>query len=153
MCVTLFFTSPAFFAKFDFFLDHIITPCAQCTQSVAKHQRAANGHRFVFHYQEIKAKERKYIAGEPGVNPNALPRKSSSRLDKHGGMDGDDPTPRLQQGDTVYWSMLATYVLPILTLCCCSNKLTHAYGDRGGERSEAVDPGRRKFPVPPAVGR
>lgn len=48
-------------------LDHIIAPCQRCTQSVAKHQRSANGHRWVFHVGEIKARERTFFPGEKGV--------------------------------------------------------------------------------------
>jgi hypothetical protein len=83
-----------------------------------KQQSAANGHRFVFHYQEIKARERKYVAGEPGVNPWWKDKKrSASRVgggngdwDKGAFADGDEPIRKLRQGDTVYWSMLAACV-------------------------------------------
>ncbi|GAA5820054.1 hypothetical protein JCM11491_003294 [Sporobolomyces phaffii] len=49
---------------------HIVAPCSKCTESVQKHQRSANHHRFVFHHNEVSAKERTYYPGERGVyNP------------------------------------------------------------------------------------
>lgn len=44
-----------------------MSPCARCTASVARHQRTANHHRFVFHHNEVVARERKYWPGERGV--------------------------------------------------------------------------------------
>ncbi|KAH9808238.1 FAM72 protein-domain-containing protein [Melampsora americana] len=46
---------------------HIICPCSRCVDSVSKHRRAANGHRWVFHYGEVTYKERTYVLDEPGV--------------------------------------------------------------------------------------
>ncbi|EGG04947.1 uncharacterized protein MELLADRAFT_78213 [Melampsora larici-populina 98AG31] len=46
---------------------HIICPCSRCEDSVSKHRRAANGHRWVFHYGEVTYKERTYVLDEPGV--------------------------------------------------------------------------------------
>lgn len=48
---------------------HIVQPCARCTASVAKHQRSANHHRYVFHHNEVASRERRYVPGEPGVIP------------------------------------------------------------------------------------
>lgn len=48
--------------------DHIICPCSRCVDSVSKHRRSANGHRWVFHYGEVTSKERTYVAHEPGVH-------------------------------------------------------------------------------------
>lgn len=46
---------------------HIICPCSRCVDSVSKHRRAANGHRWVFHYGEVTFEERCYVENEPGV--------------------------------------------------------------------------------------
>ncbi|CAH7688280.1 FAM72 protein-domain-containing protein [Phakopsora pachyrhizi] len=46
---------------------HIICPCSRCVDSVSKHRRAANGHRWVFHYGEVTYEERCYVDNEPGV--------------------------------------------------------------------------------------
>lgn len=58
---------------------NIISPCAQCTNSVMKHQRSSNGHRTVLHCSEISVRERRYVCGEPGVRA-ARPLPSSERL-------------------------------------------------------------------------
>lgn len=47
---------------------HIVAPCTKCTDSVQKHQRSANHHRFVFHHNEVSSKERTYYPGERGVH-------------------------------------------------------------------------------------
>lgn len=62
--------------------DHIISPCSRCVDSVSKHRRAANGHRWVFHYGEVNYKERTYVSNEPGVyqaHTSRHSRFSSSR--------------------------------------------------------------------------
>ena len=41
--------------------------CSRYTSSVTTTNRATNGHRFVFHSNEILSFERRYIAGEPGI--------------------------------------------------------------------------------------
>ncbi|GAA5856904.1 hypothetical protein JCM8547_008455 [Rhodosporidiobolus lusitaniae] len=49
---------------------NIVSPCIKCQQSVQKHSRSANHHRFVFHHNEVVARERSYYPGEKGVvNP------------------------------------------------------------------------------------
>ncbi|KII92034.1 hypothetical protein PLICRDRAFT_50474 [Plicaturopsis crispa FD-325 SS-3] len=47
----------------------IVIPCARCTSSITATNRATNGHRFVFHSNEIVSCERRYVPGEPGVIP------------------------------------------------------------------------------------
>ncbi|GAA5944252.1 uncharacterized protein JCM15063_006581 [Sporobolomyces koalae] len=47
---------------------HIVAPCSKCTDSVQKHQRSANHHRFVFHHNEVTSSERTYYPGERGVH-------------------------------------------------------------------------------------
>lgn len=46
---------------------HIVSPCARCTSSVAKHHRSSNGHRTVLHCNEISVRERRYVPGEKSV--------------------------------------------------------------------------------------
>ncbi|PPQ63490.1 hypothetical protein CVT24_005147 [Panaeolus cyanescens] len=47
----------------------IVIPCARCTSSISVNNRTTNGHRFVFHSNEVVGTERHYIKGEAGVNP------------------------------------------------------------------------------------
>ncbi|KAJ8592331.1 hypothetical protein M405DRAFT_812897 [Rhizopogon salebrosus TDB-379] len=47
----------------------IVIPCSRCTSSITATNRATNGHRFVFHSNEILASERYHIPDEPGVIP------------------------------------------------------------------------------------
>ncbi|KAI6046065.1 hypothetical protein EDC04DRAFT_2558740 [Pisolithus marmoratus] len=44
----------------------IVVPCSRCT-SVTANNRATNGHRFVFHSNEVMATVRHHIPNEPGV--------------------------------------------------------------------------------------
>lgn len=53
---------------------HIVSPCSKCTESVSKHQRNANGHRTVLHCNEITARPRRYVPGEPGVRARPVER-------------------------------------------------------------------------------
>ncbi|KAG0141730.1 hypothetical protein CROQUDRAFT_673941 [Cronartium quercuum f. sp. fusiforme G11] len=63
---------------------HIICPCSRCVDSVSKHRRAANGHRWVFHYGEVTFKERTYVTNEPGVyQPTLTSSTSIPRLGRH----------------------------------------------------------------------
>lgn len=43
--------------------------CTRCTYSITATGRATNGHRFVFHSNEVIPTERHYIPDEPGVLP------------------------------------------------------------------------------------
>ncbi|KAF8200921.1 hypothetical protein BJ912DRAFT_921493 [Pholiota molesta] len=43
--------------------------CPRCTASITATNRATNGHRFVFHSNEVIGVERRYITDEPGVIP------------------------------------------------------------------------------------
>ncbi|KAG6845901.1 hypothetical protein H0H87_000707 [Tephrocybe sp. NHM501043] len=43
--------------------------CMQCTSPTTSSNRATNGHRFVFHSNEVVATARRWIADEPGINP------------------------------------------------------------------------------------
>ncbi|KAL7414738.1 hypothetical protein BDY24DRAFT_413955 [Mrakia frigida] len=52
---------------------YIAVACSRCTSSVAKNQRSANGHRFVFHQNEVVSTERLYTPNEPGVVSSAFP--------------------------------------------------------------------------------
>ncbi|EGN99999.1 hypothetical protein SERLA73DRAFT_180355 [Serpula lacrymans var. lacrymans S7.3] len=56
----------------------IVIPCSRCTSSISATNRATNGHRFVFHSNEIKASERHYVSGEPGVIPYDVPVPSAA---------------------------------------------------------------------------
>ncbi|KAF8842993.1 hypothetical protein BDN67DRAFT_898005 [Paxillus ammoniavirescens] len=47
----------------------IVIPCSRCTSSITATNRATNGHRFVFHSNEIIASERHHVPDEPGVFP------------------------------------------------------------------------------------
>ncbi|KAF9481539.1 hypothetical protein BDN70DRAFT_930777 [Pholiota conissans] len=47
----------------------IVYPCPRCTASISATNRATNGHRFVFHSNEVTGTERRYITDEPGVIP------------------------------------------------------------------------------------
>ncbi|TFK20792.1 hypothetical protein FA15DRAFT_707806 [Coprinopsis marcescibilis] len=47
----------------------IVVPCTRCTSSINTSNRSTNGHRFVFHSNQIVATERRYIPGESGVKP------------------------------------------------------------------------------------
>ncbi|KAH9485055.1 Protein FAM72A [Psilocybe cubensis] len=47
----------------------IVVPCTRCTYSIGATNRATNGHRFVFHSNEVVGTERHYVQGEPGVVP------------------------------------------------------------------------------------
>ncbi|KAF8967842.1 hypothetical protein BDZ97DRAFT_1916427 [Flammula alnicola] len=47
----------------------IVIPCSRCTSSISATNRATNGHRFVFHSNEVVGTERHYIHDEPGVIP------------------------------------------------------------------------------------
>lgn len=65
---------------------NIVSPCSKCNASVQKHQRSANHHRFVFHHNEVTARERTYYPGDPGVSnpivrlqPSPTPSRDSSR--------------------------------------------------------------------------
>ncbi|MBW0571810.1 hypothetical protein O181_111525 [Austropuccinia psidii MF-1] len=91
---------------------HIISPCSRCVDSVSKHRRAANGHRWVFHYGEVTYQERRYVDNEPGVfnaqclttkpslnlstiirSSNSLDSSSSSGSSSPAFRDGDFPKP------------------------------------------------------------
>lgn len=43
--------------------------CTRCTTSVSANHRHTNGHRFVFHSNEVVGTERLYVPDEPGVIP------------------------------------------------------------------------------------
>ncbi|KIM40193.1 hypothetical protein M413DRAFT_173673 [Hebeloma cylindrosporum] len=51
----------------------IVVPCVRCTSSMSASNRATNGHRFVFHSNEVSGTERHYVQDEPGVVPFELP--------------------------------------------------------------------------------
>lgn len=59
-------------------LDQIIAPCERCTASVARHQRPANGHRYVFHHDEVVHTERKYYPGEKSIKTDLVRHISHS---------------------------------------------------------------------------
>ncbi|SCV71621.1 BQ2448_3209 [Microbotryum intermedium] len=69
---------------------HIVQPCARCSASVAKHQRSANHHRYVFHHNEVSARERRYFASEPGVVNLSVP---ASRVGSPSFSRGSSPAP------------------------------------------------------------
>ncbi|SCZ89057.1 BZ3500_MvSof-1268-A1-R1_Chr1-1g00924 [Microbotryum saponariae] len=69
---------------------HIVQPCARCSASVAKHQRSANHHRYVFHHNEVSARERRYFASEPGVVNLGVP---ASRVGSPAPSRGSSPAP------------------------------------------------------------
>ncbi|KAF5321521.1 hypothetical protein D9619_001874 [Psilocybe cf. subviscida] len=52
----------------------IVNPCSRCTSSISATNRATNGHRFVFHSNEVTGTERYYVHGEPGVVPYDPPQ-------------------------------------------------------------------------------
>ncbi|PFH50919.1 hypothetical protein AMATHDRAFT_75307 [Amanita thiersii Skay4041] len=47
----------------------IVIPCNSCTSSITATNRVTNGHRFVFHSNEVAGTERHYVPDEPGVIP------------------------------------------------------------------------------------
>jgi hypothetical protein len=52
----------------------IVVPCNRCTGSMTGNNRATNGHRFIFHSNEVAGAERHYIPNEPGVVPYDPPQ-------------------------------------------------------------------------------
>ncbi|BGP18410.1 hypothetical protein JCM10213v2_006476 [Rhodosporidiobolus nylandii] len=72
---------------------HIVSPCTRCSASVQKHQKTANHHRYVFHHNEVRARERLYYPGEAGV---LSPLSSSSSSSSGGGFSSrsSSPSPR-----------------------------------------------------------
>lgn len=58
---------------------HIVAPCTKCTDSVQKHQRSANHHRFVFHHNEVVWRERTYYPSERGVLNPIIPSSIAPR--------------------------------------------------------------------------
>lgn len=120
-----------------------------------KHQRSANHHRFVFHHNEVTARERTYFPGEPGVtNPIVnLPQLSPS--------PSRTPTPvsQARDGDAADKDVLASRPTPMRTASPAARardrglRLLKA-GDTvywhmlvpGGERSQSIDP-RIREPV------
>ncbi|KDE09390.1 hypothetical protein MVLG_00296 [Microbotryum lychnidis-dioicae p1A1 Lamole] len=77
---------------------HIVQPCARCSASVAKHQRSANHHRYVFHHNEVSACERRYFASEPGVVNLGVP---ASRVGSPAPSRGSSPAPPLPMATEV----------------------------------------------------
>ncbi|GAA6043316.1 hypothetical protein JCM8097_001181 [Rhodosporidiobolus ruineniae] len=67
---------------------NIVSPCVKCNASVAKHSRSANHHRYVFHHNEVVARERTYYPGEKGVLNPIVPRPTSPSSSR-----GPSPTP------------------------------------------------------------
>ncbi|KIY66893.1 hypothetical protein CYLTODRAFT_444406 [Cylindrobasidium torrendii FP15055 ss-10] len=65
----------------------IVIPCARCTSSASASSRTTNGHRFVFHSNEIVGHERLYVQDEPGVLPHcettAYPEHQLPRFNPH----------------------------------------------------------------------
>ncbi|KAL4074150.1 FAM72 protein-domain-containing protein [Scleroderma citrinum] len=47
----------------------IVVPCSRCTSPTSSNSRGTNGHRFVFHSNEVIATVRHHIPDEPGVIP------------------------------------------------------------------------------------
>ncbi|KAJ3820147.1 hypothetical protein F5880DRAFT_1590357 [Lentinula raphanica] len=59
----------------------IVIPCIRCTSSISANNRATNGHRFVFHSNEVVGTERYHVPNEPGVIPfETVPLFISSSL-------------------------------------------------------------------------
>ncbi|GAA5850260.1 hypothetical protein JCM3766R1_001377 [Sporobolomyces carnicolor] len=137
---------------------HIVAPCSKCTESVQKHQRSANHHRFVFHHNEVVSKERTYYSGERGVNNpviivsiydvekdliesrlappiNPAATYRPSHEPRHSPRSPSPPVAQvvtlLKPGDVLYWHHLVN----------------------GGERTKPVDPTTREPVWTESIGR
>ncbi|KAH8923857.1 hypothetical protein BT69DRAFT_1333467 [Atractiella rhizophila] len=67
---------------------HIITACEKCTNSLSNERTVTNGHRWVFHWNEVNARERRYVEGEAGIKRLRAPE-----------MVRETPNPELIHGD------------------------------------------------------
>lgn len=65
-----------------------------------KHQRSANHHRFVFHHNEVTARERTYYPGEPGVS-NPIVRVQPSLSISREGSRSSTPLARTREADAL----------------------------------------------------
>ncbi|GAA5897473.1 uncharacterized protein JCM6883_006711 [Sporobolomyces salmoneus] len=149
---------------------HIVAPCNKCTESVQKHQRSANHHRFVFHHNEVSSKERTYYPGERGVhNPVITPAVAPVRPREPSPV----PTPvaprrRVSIYDVekdLIESRLAPFPppsptqrqssppAPVVTLLKSGDVLYWHHLVNGGERMKPVDPRSREPVWTESIGR
>ncbi|CAD6578723.1 MAG: hypothetical protein CYPHOPRED_000658 [Cyphobasidiales sp. Tagirdzhanova-0007] len=78
----------------------IVSPCLRCTASIT---RPANGHRFVFHHNEVTFAERRYFPGEKGVRTDLVRHKSHrDRTTEASSTPQTPPTPAMQDADCTF---------------------------------------------------
>ncbi|GAA5882453.1 hypothetical protein JCM3774_001125 [Rhodotorula dairenensis] len=134
---------------------NIVSPCSKCNASVQKHQRSANHHRFVFHHNEVTARERTYYPGEAGVTnpivslqqlspaPSRTPTPLSQARDGDAA-DKDAPASRFSRARTA--SPAARARDRGLRLLKPGDTVYWHMLVPGGERSQSIDP-RTREPV------
>ncbi|GAA6060834.1 hypothetical protein JCM10212_005252 [Sporobolomyces blumeae] len=89
---------------------HIVAPCSKCTDSVQRHQRSANHHRFVFHHNEVSSRERFYYPGERGVVNPIIPSAAIPRSREPSPVP---PAPISTRRRTSIWDTEKEYVEPL----------------------------------------
>lgn len=151
---------------------HIVAPCLKCTDSVQKHQRSANHHRFVFHHNEVSSNERTYYPGErevhnPVLLPTIAPRPRESRptpvpvstrrrvsiYDVEKELIESRLNPPQAHSPSQRYSPPPCNAPPMVTLLKAGDVLYWHHLVHGGERSKPVDPRSREPIWPESVGR
>ncbi|KEI38567.1 uncharacterized protein L969DRAFT_546851 [Mixia osmundae IAM 14324] len=146
----------------------IIAPCSRCTQSVARHsQRSSssqpqpnnqpNNHRYVYHYGEVEASERRYVQGEPGVLARAVARLPTGAVRSSSPAHGSSDDERIQRASLQHDDGLLKPTLPRQVSAQAGvspgqtlywHMLRH-----DGERIEPVDPKLTWQGAPFVIGR
>ncbi|GAA5876906.1 hypothetical protein JCM16303_006331 [Sporobolomyces ruberrimus] len=153
---------------------HIVAPCSKCTDSVQKHQRSANHHRFVFHHNEVSSRERTYYPGERGVHnpvivsapvatrprepspapiPVAIPRRRVSIYDVEKDLLESRLAPPVVPSPTRRQSPPPVHSAPIVTLLKAGDVLYWHHLVNGGERTKPIDPRTREPVWTESLGR
>ncbi|GAA5991004.1 hypothetical protein JCM5350_002007 [Sporobolomyces pararoseus] len=151
---------------------HIVAPCSKCTESVQKHQRSANHHRFVFHHNEVASQERTYYPGERGVhNPILLPtvaprprapsptpvpvvtRRRVSIYDVEKELIESRLVPQPPQAQSPSQRFSPPPSPPAVTLLKAGDVLYWHHLVNGGERTKPVDPRTREPIWTESIGR
>ncbi|GAA5986040.1 hypothetical protein JCM10908_006381 [Rhodotorula pacifica] len=144
---------------------NIVSPCSKCNASVQKHQRSANHHRFVFHHNEVTARERTYYPGEAGVS-NPIVRLQPSPASSRDSSRTPTPLARTRESEAADKDAPALRSSRLRTVSPAARARDRGLrllksGDTvywhmlvpGGERSKSIDPRMREPAWSENVGR
>lgn len=138
----------------------IVVPCSRCTATVGRNsQRASNGHRYVFHHNEVTYSERKFRTGEQGISTGYLqsirsatstPRRSPSPTFQHSQFRTESESKESPYPASLVWRTAASTISRVPRTRCRHLRLNDTiYWHHllpAGELSSALDPRLRSVP-------